>query len=206
MSHRICTALLSLLAPAALAQTTPNASPRWLLGARLGINNSSWYENGWYLLGNGTTILRPATGLNVGRYWANLRLSVHAEAQHEWRRPPHYPRTYLSYAVLPVYLRTGRPGGRFHLLLGGGRAWLLSPLPPPALQLTFISHDTFGLLGAELRLGPEHARHTTTIGLQYRVGTFTYRNYRHSPGGSRYMSYQQGPQTLSLTVNHFLLR
>lgn len=68
---------------------------------------------------------------------------------------------------MPLYLRTGPPAGRVHLLAGAGPTFLLGHPDPDAAYYPHRAEFT-GLLGVEVRLMPWH-RYETTLGLRVHV-------------------------------------
>ncbi|GAB3829730.1 hypothetical protein [Hymenobacter jeollabukensis] len=194
----LCAALPAYSAPAQSAQPVSPASC-WLFGAKLGVSAFQWHNA---RLNSNGSLLRPTAALNAGRYVAAARLSLHAEALVEQRY--HFTQRPL-YVLLPLYLRTGMPTGRFHMVLGGGWGRQLGS-GSPRLNEKHHPNEAFGTLGLEVGVGRQATRHAASLGLYYRRGTTGYTYYSYSPGGQYFADAKDQPQSLSLTLNYFLLR
>ncbi|SHL41985.1 porin family protein [Hymenobacter psychrotolerans] len=187
--------LLASLGAAAqlpLADSLALVRPRWLLGARLGVA-ASWYRADPAPDPAPGMRLGPAAGLRVGYYLApnhGPRVWLVAEPSYEQRRLPAASQN-SSYLALPLYLRTGLPTTTLHVLLGGGRAWRLGPVPgqPPFSDpLVFRSHDSFVLLGLEADVRHRHRRTLALSGwVRYGVSA-AYEETRLAGSGTRYSS------------------
>ena len=118
-------------------------------------------------------------GLLVTRYFAGPKASlglealvenqsVHVDFQQALPYPNYRPLTLTQWRLfVPLYLRTGPPAGRVHLLAGAGPTFLLGHPDPDAAYYPHRAEFT-GLLGVEVRLMPWH-RYETTLGLRVHV-------------------------------------
>ena len=167
-----------LLAGAVRAQV-PNINPKLLPAA------NRW--NAGVKLGTGLEFTTPAafrqparnlsylTGGITGGYLltrANFLMTLQADALLERRAPRpwqgEHDRSYTLF--VPVYLRTGLPKNRLHLLLGGGGTfWVDGNKVPPDFRGRFATHpvDVTGMTGVEVRLVPAGI-YETTLALTYR--------------------------------------
>ncbi len=167
---------MGLLSRAAAQSPAPALVSQWGWGLRVGLGaSSSRYQNG---SGQDSDYrgLATAMGLGASRYLAGPRLSVALDALLEsqevyigFRQGPLYP--IYSPQVLtqwrlfvPLYLRTGTPAGRLHLLAGIGPTLALGR---PGLQPAYYPRgaELTLLLGAEVRVAPWNW-HETTLGVR----------------------------------------
>ena len=170
--------VVGLLAPGSIRAQGPASTTvsQWGWGIRVGVGpGSSRYGNSRGDYSNNFT--GAVGGLHASRYQTGLRASLGLEAlvanqsvrvdfQQAAPYPAFRPQTLTQWRLfVPVYLRTGAPTSRAHLLVGAGPTFRLgSPVsnaayyPRPA-ELTL-------LLGAEVRLLPWH-RYETTLGLRF---------------------------------------
>lgn len=172
-------ALGGLTARLASAQApAPPLASQWGWGIRAGIGQGS----GQYRNGSGqdniTHPIEGLFGLLATRYFARPRASLNLEALAGVQPvyvsflqgnvyPNYQPQTLHQWRLfLPLYLRTGTPASRLHLLAGAGPTFR----PGLTSDAAYYSHPvelTF-LLGAEARLTP-FRRYETTLGLRVHV-------------------------------------
>lgn len=171
--------MVGLLATgSARAQSVDSTASPWGWGVRVGLGGGSGrygdarreYE---------VTAAAPMAGLLLTRYAAAARVSLAAEvlAQRQpWRVDYEQARPFPAYAphsfaqwrlLVPVYVRTGPPRARLHLLAGAGPTFALgrpaagAAYYPRAAELTL-------LLGLEACL-VRGARAETTLGARVHV-------------------------------------
>ncbi|MBO0358400.1 hypothetical protein J0X19_10625 [Hymenobacter sp. BT186] len=193
LSCRLSVGALLLGVPAAQAQVTASATDslasvasRWLFGGRLGAA-VSFYRSNDNLSNGSNSHLGPAVSVLGGYYIRPLRVWLVAEPGYEQRRLPESSNNY-SYLTLPLYVRTGLPANRMHVLLGGGLAGRLGPAPvQPAYNLiAFQTRDGFVLLGLESDYLHRHRR-AAALSVWARYGiSATYSTYNYAPSGNRY--------------------
>lgn len=118
-------------------------------------------------------------GLHVTRYFAGPKASLGLEAlvenesvrvdfQQATPYPNYRPLTLAQWRLfVPLYLRTGSPANRLHLLAGAGPTLQLGRSDTDAAYYPRRAELT-GLLGIEVRLTPWH-RYETTLGLRVHV-------------------------------------
>ena len=177
MHNALITAMLALLvAGTTHGQTAPpGLASQWGWGVRVGLGQGA----GQY--GNSRreydfTYIGATGGLLATRYFAGPRASLSLEAvagrqtvEVSYRQAASYP-TYAPQTLhqwrlfVPLYLRTGTPARRLHLLVGAGPTF---PLGTPGSEAAYHARPTelTLLLGAEVRLVPFH-RYETTYSLR----------------------------------------
>ena len=200
MRFLLLTAAL-LLAGSVRAQV-PNINPKLLPRA------NRW--NAGVKLGTGLEFTTPeafrqparnlsyVTGGLTGGYLlarANFLMTLQADALLERRaaRPWNGVNDRSYTLFVPVYLRTGLPKNRLHLLLGGGGTfWVDGNKVPPEFRGQFATHpvDVTGMTGVEVRVAPAGV-YETTLAL----------TYRHS--FSRSLTYYRGATGAGPDFNEF---
>ena len=106
---------------------------------------------------------------------------------------------------VPVYVRSGLPKARLHLLLGGGPTfWLTGAQPPANFVGRYATHpvEVTGVTGVEVRLLPLSERLETTVALTYRR-SFS-RSLTTYPSDQRSSSHDEFYSWLGATLNVYL--
>ena len=104
--------------------------------------------------------------MGCGAQIQQLQVRTHLPA-----RPWQSPGTKNSSLFVPIYLRSGLPKARLHLLLGAGSTfWLTGGQTPDNFAGRYATDpvEITGVTGAEVRLLPLGERLETTIALTYR--------------------------------------
>jgi hypothetical protein len=100
-----------------------------------------------------------------------LTLQADVLATYRAARPWQSSDVHNGSLFVPVYLRSGLPKARLHLLLGAGPTfWLTETQPPANLAGHYATHpvELTGVTGVEVRVLPLAPRLETTIALTYR--------------------------------------
>ena len=170
--------MVGLLAPGSIwAQGPANTTvSQWGWGICVGVGpGSSPYGNNRRDYSRNFT--GAVAGLHAIRYQAGIRAglgfealvanqSVRVDFQQAAPYPTFRPQTLTQWRLfMPLYLRTGAPASRAHLLVGAGPTFRLGSPVSNAAYYPHLAEFTL-LLGAEVRLLPWH-RHETTLGLRF---------------------------------------
>lgn len=169
-------ALLLNAGPALAQSATPALASQWGWGARVGLG----FASGQYRDGSGRANDFSNNGFLGGlaatRYLTGPRVSLGLEAVVEnpsiyvgFRQgapsPTYSPQTLAQWRLfVPLFLRTGTPANRLHLLAGGGPTFRLGHPDSDAAYYSQPAEITL-VVGAEVRLAPWH-RYETTIGFR----------------------------------------
>ena len=120
-------------------------------------------------------------------------------------RPWQTPGSHNGSLFVPVYLRSGLPKARLHLLLGAGpTVWLNDARPPGNFMNRYATHpvEVTGVTGVEIRLLPLSEHLETTIALTYRRSfSRSLTAYPREPGG---ISHDEFYSWLGATLNVYL--
>ncbi len=151
---------LSLLAISKVAaQGNPS---EWALGLKGG-GTKSWLRP----LDSGDSRISPTFALSLGRQIRSWRVGIYADAFYEGRRmvlPGTYNSRNYSYLSVPLYVRTGKPGDRLHVQLGGFYSKLLTRTPdlgPTSYDWQLRREEWGAAVGFEVRLGNNQKIETT---------------------------------------------
>ena len=201
----------ALLAGAGHAQNiTPRLlSPahRWNIGLKGG--------TGMEFVSSGAVVVPPHNlsyftgGITGGYLLARTEpiVSLQADVLATYRaaRPWQSPGTKNSSLFVPIYLRSGLPKARLHLLLGAGPTiWLTGGQTPDNFAGRYATHpvEITGVTGAEVRLLPLGERLETTIALTYRR-SFS-RSLTAYPSERNSLSHDEFYSWLGATLNVYL--
>jgi len=165
--------LVSALLPGPLlAQSTPPAASPWFVGLKLGTgagNISSWkasFVPPWTKFTGGVSVgcrLKPSGG---------PALVMDALLERRKNRPWQSPDASNAQLFLPLYLRTGQPATRVHVLMGAGPSFALTDRQAPdsyTIRVKVLPVEAAILLGLEVRLLPLR-RTETTLAINYWQG------------------------------------
>ena len=169
-----------LLAAGSASAQAPASAPasQWGWGIRIGVGPGST-PYGDSRRDYRQTYTGAVGGLLATRYVAGLKASlglealaenqsVHLDFQQATPYPNYRPLTLAQWRLfVPLYLRTGTPANRLHLLAGAGPTLPLGPSDSDAAYYPRRAELT-GLLGVEVRLTPWH-RYETTLGLRVHI-------------------------------------
>ena len=134
-----------------------------------------------------------------------VSLQADVLATYRAARPWQSPGTHNGSLFVPVYLRSGLPKARLHLLLGAGPTFWLSGGPTPDnFAQRYATHpvELTGLTGVEVRLLPLAERLETTLALTYRR-SFS-RSLTAYPSEARSASHDEFYSWLGATLNVYL--
>ena len=120
-------------------------------------------------------------------------------------RPWQSPGTHNGSLFVPIYLRTGQPKERLHLLLGAGpMLWLSGGERPANFTGRYATHpaELTGVMGIETRILPLSQHLETTVSLTYRRSfTRSLTTYAIETGGADRNDYYSW---VGATVNVYL--
>ncbi|KUG07984.1 hypothetical protein ASU33_07185 [Solirubrum puertoriconensis] len=157
-----------------------------------------------YHNGEGTATLRPAASLTAGYRIGQLRSWLSTELTYQVRN--NLEQGTRPSLTVPVFLRTGLGGARFHVLIGGGFTRTLKRPPAPTQFREVKRQDTFVLLGLESDYLHQERR-TAALGTYLYYGlTPAVNEYSYSPGGSRYSAQQLRHIGLNVTISPYWYR
>ncbi|MCI1187992.1 hypothetical protein MON38_11225 [Hymenobacter sp. DH14] len=171
----ICAALLLALAGHAqnIAPKLLAPANRWNAGLKAG--------TGMEFVSSGAVAVPPhnlsyvTAGITGGYLLARtepiLTLQADVLATYRAARPWQSAGNHNGSLFVPVYLRSGLPKARLHLLLGAGPTfWLNDARPPANFVGRYATHpvELTGVTGVEVRVLPLSERLETTIALTYR--------------------------------------
>lgn len=200
-----------LLAGAARAQSIPPKllAPynRWNAGLKAG--------TGMEFVSAGAVAVPPhnftyvTAGATVGYLLARTEplLSLQADVLATYRaaRPWQSADSHNGSLFVPIYLRSGLPKARLHLLLGAGPTFWLSGADTPAgFRGTYATHpvEVTGVTGVEVRVLPLAKFLETTVALTYRR-SFS-RSLTAYPSDRNSMSHDEFYSWLGATLNVYL--
>ena len=144
-------------------------------------------------------------GYLLGRTEPIVTLQADVLATYRAARPWQSPGAHNGSLFVPVYLRSGLPKARLHLLLGAGPTiWLNGATPPDNFVGRYATHpvEVTGVTGVEVRLLPLSKRLETTLALTYRR-SFS-RSLTSYPSDQRSISHDEFYSWLGVTLNVYL--